>query len=248
MRIVNPAWPAPKKITAFTSLKHCDFSELKLPPQHLLLKQQHGTNILAAEENILHGELPIADGSYTTNTNLACIIKTADCLPLLVTNTGGDFVAALHCGWRGLAAGIIDNLFTVINNKLNHKLNQLNLNLNLSQLLFYLGPAIGPQIFEVGSEIMEKFRDKGLCYMEAFNQVSDNNNSNSNSNSNKSKHQSKYLANIYQLAIINLQQYGINQQQIFSDYWCTYTQDNLFYSYRRGCEDNDRMYSVIWIE
>lgn len=235
IKILKPTWPQAKNIHAFTTLKGCKITDLNLPDNQFWIKQEHGIKILNATINTL--ETPAADGSYTMQKNLACVVKTADCLPILVSSLQGDFVAAIHAGWRGLANGIINNFFNQIK----------QLNIVLSDLLFWLGPAIGPLAFEVGDDVVTKFN-----YDFGPNDQHENKHKIYNSNSfgsafKETDKPNKYLANIYQLAKINLYQLGINDSQIFSENWCTYFQDDLFYSYRRDPQNDNRMYSLIWI-
>ena len=227
MNILKPNWPTPNNIQAFTTLRDTNFFEFIDNKKNTIfwIEQEHGSNILPANHTNL---TPKADGSFTQQQHLICTVKTADCLPILITNKPGDFVAAIHAGWRGLAKGIIANFFTQIK----------MLNLNCQDLLFWLGPAIGPQVFEVGEDVLEQFRALNTdLYKDAFNKIINKNNINN-----------KYLANIYKIAQIALAQFNINNNQIFSENWCTYSQAELFYSYRREPSCSNRMYSVIWID
>lgn len=221
MNIIKPNWPHPKNIQALTTLKNCNINDpnLHLPNNKFWIQQNHGINILQA--TAVTTEIPVADGSYTTQKNIVCLVKTADCLPILVTNLSGTFVAAIHAGWRGLASNIINNFFLQIK----------SLNLNLQDLLFWLGPAIGPLAFEVEEDVINKFNIN--LYQSAFKKTSKLN---------------KYLANIYQIATIALLQNGIDKSQIFSDNWCTYFNNDLFYSYRRDPGETNRMHTLIWME
>ncbi len=228
MNIIKPTWPQPSNIHAFTTLKNCNIEDLNLPNNKFLITQEHGINILSAQIDL--PQPPIADGSYTINKNLVCLVKTADCLPILITNIHGTFVAAIHAGWRGLANSIINNFFMKIK----------PLNLITKDLLFWLGPAIGPLAFEVGKDVLDQFEDVNInhphkklnLYNSAF--ITKNN-------------LDKYLADIYQIAKINLYQCGIHHNQIFSENVCTYSREDLFYSYRRNPGCNNRMHSLIWI-
>lgn len=241
--ILNATWAQNNRVKAFTTLKTCKIESLLLPKNQFWINQQHGINILNAEELLKsNNKIFNADGSYTTKKNIACIIKTADCLPILIMHKYKDFVAAIHAGWKGLANGIIDHFFKEIN----------YLNLHMQDLLFWLGPAIGPSAFEVGEEVFEKFVQtkfvegknnfykKDPDYSKAFKKIDANPHVITNVN--------KYLANIYQLAKINLNYFGIQSNQIFTENCCTYSRDDLFYSYRKMPNNSDRMYSIIWIE
>ena len=197
-----------------------------MPKNQFWLNQEHGSKILNAEELFTSNSIPYADGSYTTKANIACIVKTADCLPILIMDLSENFVAAIHAGWRGLANGIINNFFQQIK----------PLNLNIKNLLFWLGPAIGTSSFEVGEDVFKKFSNiPNYDYKPAFKPITTN------------KLFNKYLANIYKIAIINLFKLGIKQHQIFTENWCTYSRNDLFYSYRKEPHNENRMYSIIWI-
>lgn len=221
--IIKPNWPATNNINAFVTLKNCNVLDVIDNKKNTVfwLEQEHGINILPAS-NL---NKPKADGSFTQQSNTVCIVKTADCLPILVCNQQGTFVAAIHAGWRGLAQGIIYNFFGIIKHlKLNHQ-----------DLLFWLGPAIGPNAFEVGEDVIEKFNDLDFgLYNNSFNYINNN----------------KYLANIYKIAITALTKFNINKSQIFSNNWnwCTYSQPDLFYSHRRDPTNTNRMFSLIWID
>ena len=103
--------------------------------------------------------------------NTVCVVQTADCLPLLVTNKKGAIVAAIHAGWRGLLNGVIENTI--------HKMN-----MSPNELLVWLGPAISQKHFEVGFDVKHSFCEKDQHAEKAFRAISDQ----------------KWLADIYHLA------------------------------------------------
>ena len=125
---------------------------------------------------------------------------TADCLPLLVCSGDGTQVAAIHAGWRGLLAGVIGNTLTAM---------------QIQDLLVWLGPAIGPDCFEVGAEVRDAFLEKSAAFITAFKEQSNG----------------KWLADIYQLARIDLAMLGIDK--VYGGNFCTVTEHERFYSYRR---------------
>jgi polyphenol oxidase len=221
LKIIKPNWPDQQKVNAFITLKNCNIDALKWPNNQFWMQQEHGTHILQA--TAIHclpstsQELPVGDGSYSTEKQVVCVVKTADCLPILIKDYNETFVAALHAGWKGLAQGIIDQFFNTIK----------ILNIDHSNLLFWLGPAIGPLAFEVGEEVVANF---AKSYITAFTKINN-----------------KYFANLYQIAKLNLYAHGITQSQVFSDNYCTYSQQDLFYSYRQNPQIIDRMFSCIWI-
>ena len=106
------------------------------------LSQVHGAEIRPAELAV--SGPAICDGTYTRTPGLACVVLTADCLPLLFCDRDGSVVAAVHGGWRGLAAGIIRNTVAA-------------LGVPAEALLVFLGPAIGKRVFEVGGEVSDAF-------------------------------------------------------------------------------------------
>ena len=95
-----------------------------------------------------------ADASYTTHNKVVCSIRTADCMPLLITDEEGSFVAAIHAGWRGLTSGIIENTFKKINAK--------------GKIIVWIGPHISQEFFEVGAEVRNIFLENDQASSEAF--------------------------------------------------------------------------------
>ncbi len=114
---------------------------LDLPSAPHWLTQVHGTTIVDAA---LAGEGVEADGSWTNQPGCVCAVLTADCLPVLLSDRQGSCVAAVHAGWRGLAAGVIEAAVS--------KLQPVG-----GDLLAWLGPAIGPRAFAVGDDVRDVF-------------------------------------------------------------------------------------------
>jgi YfiH family protein len=85
-----------------------------------------------------------ADAAISRQPGLAAAIQTADCLPVLFCDRRGSVVAAAHAGWRGLAAGVLENTVRA-------------LQVNAETVLAWLGPAIGPRNFEVGEDVYQAF-------------------------------------------------------------------------------------------
>ena len=114
------------------------------------LNQVHGTAVLrlSAEHLKPGARLPQADASISTVPGIACTVLVADCLPLLLCSRDGSAVAAAHAGWRGLAAGVIDNTVAALCQAAGCP---------ADQLLAWLGPCIGPAAFEVGSDVLQAF-------------------------------------------------------------------------------------------
>ncbi len=112
-----------------------------LPAEPKWLNQVHGTTVVTAESITDPVE---ADASVATSPGSVVAIMVADCLPVLFTDRGGNVVAAAHAGWRGLAAGVMENTVRALATP-------------PKDVLAYLGPAIGPSAFEVGDEVRDAF-------------------------------------------------------------------------------------------
>jgi len=115
---------------------------LALPSEPFWLEQVHGNVVIEARKGI--HTLVEADGSITTSSNTICAVMTADCLPVLLSDIAGKQVAAIHAGWRGLAAGILD---TAVKRFL----------CGPESLVVWLGPAISGKAYEVGGEVYQAF-------------------------------------------------------------------------------------------
>ncbi|WP_294737945.1 peptidoglycan editing factor PgeF [uncultured Pseudomonas sp.] len=176
------------------------------------LRQVHGVVVVEADP----GRTAEADGSWTSTPGIACTSMTADCLPALFCNRSGTRVAAAHAGWRGLAAGVLEAAFE-------------SLDTEPGEVLVWLGPAIGPQAFEVGPEVREAFVQQLSETIAAFV---------------PSQNPGKFMADIYQLARLRLAARGVTA--VYGGGFCTVT-DPRFYSYRRSPRTG-RFASLIWLE
>jgi len=134
-------WPVPEHIVAGTTLKGEAESVVPLPGKPCFLDQVHGTNVVTAGD---FETRPRADGSVGSGFEQVCVVRTADCLPVLVCSADGRVFAAAHAGWRGLAAGVIENTIS-------------KLAIDPTELLAWLGPAISQPSFEVGDEVRAAF-------------------------------------------------------------------------------------------
>lgn len=242
---IVPHWPAPANVHALQTnrdggVSRAPFSSLNLgshvkdnpihvahnrqllspflPSEPVWLNQTHSTIIVDAANTSC---LPDADASFSTQKNVVCVVMTADCLPILLCNTTGTVVASIHAGWRGLCDGIIEATISQLPAK-------------SSDLIAWLGPAIGPNAFEVGSEVRAQFMIKDAKAALAFHRFN-----------------KKYLCNIYQIAIQRLNNLGVTQiygSGIDQDqYWCTYADKENFFSYRRDGATG-RMATLIWLD
>ncbi len=122
---------------------------LDLPSEPVWLTQTHGIHAIDVGSDPNRN----ADAAFTTERDNVCCVMTADCLPLLICSRDGSFVAAVHAGWRGLLAGVIENTL-----KQSPK----------TDILVWLGPAIGQECFEVGDEVRTAYLQKSQAYVPAF--------------------------------------------------------------------------------
>lgn len=124
----------------------------RVPAEPLWVEQMHGTRVLAAEN---YREGVEADACLSRSPNLVCAVLTADCLPLLFCAEDASVVAAVHAGWRGLAAGIIEATVAAMATQ-------------PARLLAWLGPAIGAAAYEVGAEVHDAFCRQDAAAEQAF--------------------------------------------------------------------------------
>lgn len=187
---------------------------LKLPGEPRWLRQEHGTGVVtltAAPVRSLE-----ADGAVTAIPGVVLAVLTADCLPVLACGGGGRHIGVFHAGWRGLLAGILERGVAAMQ-------------VAPEDILIYLGPAIGPEHFEVGPELRAAFLAEDAGAAEAF----------------RPGRGDRWLANIYALARQRLQRVGV--QAIFGGNLCTVADPARYFSYRRDGVTG-RMASLIWKE
>ena len=183
---------------------------IECPPAWL--RQVHGVMVADADPAVVAE----ADASWTAKIGVACAVLTADCLPVLFCDRAGTRVAASHAGWRGLAGGVLEATLAA-------------LAVPASEVLVWLGPAIGPQAFEVGPEVRETFVQQLPQAAEAFV---------------PSVNAGKFMADIYMLARLRLAARGVTA--VYGGGFCTVT-DPRFFSYRRASRTG-RFASLIWLE
>lgn len=138
---IRADWAAPRNVIAGTTLRSTVFDALEIPGEPCWLNQVHGANVVDAGA---HDSRPDADASVSGDAGNICVVRTADCLPLLFCAKDGTEVAAAHAGWRGLAAGVIEATVA----RMVHE---------AGELLVWLGPAISQTAFEVGAEVRAAF-------------------------------------------------------------------------------------------
>lgn len=168
IELIKPQWPAPEHIKAFATTRNAGVSGVPFESLNLGLHVgDERAKVMANREllqkasnhpqvqwpNQIHSNKVIkysgssslidADAVVTDQTDSACAIMTADCLPVLFTNTSGNWVAAAHAGWRGLADGVL--------------INTVNQSDQAESLMAWIGPAISQDCFEVGDDVRQIF-------------------------------------------------------------------------------------------
>lgn len=234
---LEPQWAAPSNVRAFTTTRaggvstgpwsgfnlgsrcgdssdHVDRNRAALnaflPAPVRWLRQVHGTQVVDLAD-AWEGEVE-ADAAVSFAPGQVCAVLTADCLPVFFCGGRGDRVGVAHAGWRGLAAGVLQETVKALDD-------------DPAQLLAWLGPAIGPSVYEVGSEVADAFAGE---YPAGFTCRDD-----------------RYLLDLYALARLKLAQAGVTH--VDGGHFCTFTQSDLFFSYRREGVTG-RMASVIWLD
>ena len=192
-----------------------------LPGDPTWLRQVHGTRIVDADAPPPPGESPIeADGATTSVPGRVVAVLTADCLPVVVANAAGTRVTVVHAGWRGLAAGIVADAVAGFAPD--------------APLHVWLGPAIGPDAFEVGAEVREAFVRRDARHADAFRAGAD---------------AGKHLADLYALARREAEAVGRDAPvTIAGGDRCTFSEPDAFFSHRRDGPRTGRMATLAWLE
>jgi YfiH family protein len=241
MKPIVPDWPAPASVRAFFTTREggvsaAPYASLNLgthvgdsaeavaenrrrvgqglPATPAWLTQVHGVRVVDAAHPATHE----ADAAFAQTPGVVCVVMVADCLPVLFCDRTGSVVAAAHAGWRGLADGVLEATIAAMN-------------VPASGLLAWLGPAIGPTVFEVGPEVRERFVSEipkaAACFLPGKGD--------------------RLFADIFALARLKLQRAGIAEAAIHGGGVCTVSDSQRFFSYRRD-GTTGRMGAFIWID
>jgi len=240
---LQPLWPAPPRVRALSTTRLGGLSagpyaslnlaqhvgdepdrvdanrrrlreSLALPEEPLWLEQVHGCAVAQGEGATTGAR---ADASVATGPGRVCAVLTADCLPLLICNRQGTRVAAVHAGWRGLAAGVVEAALDTIDQP-------------AEELLCWLGPAIGPEAYEVGAEVRACFVGQDEAAAAAFCPLDDG---------------QHWHADLYRLARRRLARRGVCA--VYGGDRCTFSEPEYFFSFRRDGVTG-RMASLIWLD
>jgi YfiH family protein len=189
-----------------------------LPAAPVWLSQVHGTDVATIDaDNIATLSLapPTADAAVTRTPGIVLGVRTADCLPVLLADCSGKVIGVAHAGWRGLGAGVLEATVRAMQTP-------------VRDILAWLGPAIGPQKFEVGRDVFDAFCANDPAAVRCFAPLRDG----------------KWRANLYALAQLRLQRVGV--AAVSGGGYCTLTDTERFFSYR-GNKDTGRMATLVWL-
>lgn len=236
---IAPTWPAPPRVRSLITTRnggvsagaHASFNlglradddpraveanrailREQLPGEPVWMRQVHGANVVQADEV---AGLPDADAAYTRRPGVVCSVMIADCLPVLLCDEQASVIGAAHAGWRGLSSGVVENTIAAMD-------------VPAGQLMAFLGPAIGPQAFEVGADVRDAFV--------AFDSAADT--------AFRPKSTGKWFADLFLLARQRLMRAGVTR--IYGGGLCTFNDPARFYSYRRD-KTTGRMAALIWL-
>lgn len=239
----EPDWPAPERVRALMTTRHGGVSEgpwasmnlgshvgdspiavarnrailrAVVPSEPRWLDQVHGTAVWDAASTDAGGAPPRADASFAREAGAVCVVMTADCLPVLFCDDEGSVVAAAHAGWRGLAAGILDATIA-------------RMGVSSGRIMAWMGPAIGPEAFEVGGEVRERFIAADANAERAFHPAPSD---------------GKWYADLFELARQRLRSIGV--ERVFGGDVCTHSDPSRWFSYRRDGVTG-RLASLVWL-
>jgi YfiH family protein len=252
---LRPVWPAPPHVHALMTDRHGGVSQAPwdtmnvgdhvgdclqstqinrqllhdaLGTRPVFLKQVHGVQSVLLDTSSEDGTQ--ADACISVASGVACTIMVADCLPVLMCDASGRWVAAAHAGWRGLAGamghGVLEALLAA----------SPLYETNPEDILVWLGPCIGPAAFEVGAEVVAAFCDGDPAAAGLFKPMPND----------------KWLADLPGLARLRLHSLGVTR--IYGNdgdtAWCTVSQSSKFFSHRRDSPvfgHSGRMAACIWL-
>lgn len=188
-----------------------------LPAEPSWLKQVHGARVADAAD--VTGSVE-ADAAIVNRPGAVAVVLMADCMPVLLADEQGRCVGVAHAGWRGLAAGVIQATVRAMRERMGD---------SAARLLAYLGPAIGPDHFEVGREVLDAMTARLDGAATAF----------------VDQGEGKYRADLFALGRLALAQERVDA--VYGGGICTSCDVGRFYSHRRD-HVTGRHAALIWLE
>lgn len=216
MDFISAPWPAPVRVNAWATLR--SFGDMRgegrsvleglLPSKPVWLRQVHGTRVADADAR---PPLPDADAAVARLPGTVCAVLTADCMPVFLTDESANVVGVAHAGWRGLSAGVIEATLGAMR-------------VPAATIMAWLGPAIGPQAYEVGEDVRAAFKGHESAF--------------------RPTRPGHWLLDLYAVARARLAKAGV--MRVYGGGYCTYADSARFFSYRRD-RAAERMAALIWL-
>jgi polyphenol oxidase len=197
-------WPAPARVRGFVTTRTSGEGLTRLPNAPVWLKQVHGTAVADMDLR----DMNVADAAIARTPGVVCSIKTADCMPVFFTDEAATVVGIAHAGWRGLSGGVLENTVEKLQAK---------------KPLAWMGPAIGPRVYEVGEDVRAAFAGHEYAFAPT--------------------RPGHWNLDLYAVARRKLEVLGV---RVFGGGFCTYSDPARFFSYRRD-GSSGRMLAFIWL-
>ncbi|MGH8738033.1 MAG: peptidoglycan editing factor PgeF [Burkholderiales bacterium] len=189
--------------------------ESLLPSPPVWLRQVHGTRVADADAARAAGMEPEADAAVARRPGTVCAVLAADCMPVLLADEAASVVGIAHAGWRGLCAGVLEATLDAMQAE-------------PGALMAWLGPAIGPRVYEVGDEVRAAFVARDPASGDAF----------------RAAPRGHWLLDLYMVARQRLAARGVTR--VHGGGLCTLSDPARFFSYRRDGATG-RMAALIWL-
>lgn len=186
--------------------------------------QIHGDQIGWVNLSTINDEFRATDALISDQSMVLLTIKTADCVPILIYDTQNKVIAAIHSGWRSTVLNIVGKTVSRLKSQFNSK---------PKNLIAAIGPCIGPDNYEVGSEVVKQFEQEILLSNDVLNS--------------KDCAPDKARLNLRKAIYLQLIDSGFTEKQIDSTDECTFTNSSQFYSARREGLQTGRMISGIML-
>ena len=213
--LIRPEWPARVGALVTTAAMGDMATEEArarlrslLPGEPRWLHQVHGARVVDADRL---ASVEKADAAVARTPGTVCVVKIADCMPVLLADEAASVVGAAHAGWRGLAGGVLEATVDAMGAP-------------PSELYAWLGPAIGPQVYEVGEDVRAAIGEPASAF--------------------RATRPGHWLLDLYAVARAKLEAKGV--RRIYGGGYCTYTERERFFSYRRD-RGQSRMAAAIWL-
>ncbi|MDA8109479.1 MAG: peptidoglycan editing factor PgeF [Betaproteobacteria bacterium] len=240
---IIPDWPAPARVRALVTTRaggvssgpyaslnlgrHCGddahavaenrrLLAARLPAEPVWLRQVHGATVADADAARRSGAEPQADAAIAREAGTVCAVLVADCMPVLIADEAGSAVGIAHAGWRGLCAGVIGATLEAMG-------------VPAARVTAWLGPAIGPHVYEVGEDVRAAFLERDPGSAGAFAPA-------------RPQH---WRLDLYAVARGQLGRAGV--RGIYGGGLCTYSDARRFYSFRRD-RTTGRMAALVWLD